>query len=654
MVLNLLFVEENYRSLGPRGIRDTIPVCERTLVTSPPRKGTVMEYSDSKQELVLEPFAPKPTLDFGTVKINTRVETALKIVNPTDADLEVTLSKPPESFAAATEFVVPARSEVMFIVAWRPICTVPSQPVKPAVPTSAATVSTSAGGPTSAATVLTSTATVPTSAATNSTSAGGPTSAATVPTSTATVSTSAGGPTSAATVPAPAGGPAPAGPTSSPVRQSVPTLVRRFDDLSSASHVGGNSSSSQTVHAVGGGGRRNLNWTASGRLAERLALVWAVINTFFRNRAAFIRGEFVYEEIADYFETLNDGQKVSTNAVRKHMQGVVQNETHALWDALNIGAELKKYLRTTRVDDQMPVTPAITEQALQLVRENVSYLPVHLQEEWKKFDPARPMDSAIGAALDNVQDQVRQLQDGQQQLAQVLDGQGDKLDQVLEAVRQPKQADQQPAPQAARQPAPQAARQPAPRAAQQAARQPAPRAAVLPSVAGVLGTPKKRRSKSSHDADRSTSSFVDARSALNGSISDLSPANRVRVPTACRLRTPKKRRSKSSHDADRSTSSFVDARSALNGSISDQSPANRVQEIQRRNSMYPRHLRSCYPSEEAVDQVREMDLRGDGMRTDAPRRRTGLAASSSVVAPPNRSDHRTGSQKTAGNKDNAN
>jgi hypothetical protein len=34
--------------------------------------------------------------------------------------LQVTLSKPPESFAAATKFVVPAHSEVMFGVAWRP------------------------------------------------------------------------------------------------------------------------------------------------------------------------------------------------------------------------------------------------------------------------------------------------------------------------------------------------------------------------------------------------------------------------------------------------------------------------------------------------------------------------------------------------------
>jgi hypothetical protein len=74
-----------------------------------------------------------------------------------------------------------------------------------------------------------------------------------------------------------------------------------------------------------------------------------------------------------------------------------------------------------------------------------------------------------------------------------------------------------------------------------------------------------------------------------------------------------KRRSKSSHDLNQSTSSFVDARSAFDGSFSELSSADRVQEIQRRNSMYPHHMRSCYPLEEAAAQARERDVR---VRTD--------------------------------------
>jgi hypothetical protein len=63
-------------------------------------------------------------------------------------------------------------------------------------------------------------------------------------------------------------------------------------------------------------------------------------------------------------------------------------EAYGHWNDFNIGGDLKAYLLGLRTEPPMPVTPAVTEQAMQFVRDNVAELPAHLQEEWKKYDPA--------------------------------------------------------------------------------------------------------------------------------------------------------------------------------------------------------------------------------------------------------------------------
>ncbi|CAG0918122.1 unnamed protein product [Notodromas monacha] len=94
--------------------------CESTLVISPPRKENAVQYNTVQNTLTLQAFASKPTLDFGEVKLGVRVEVGLRIFNPSDHDVEITIVNSPSPFKAVTKFTAPKSSGLLYNVAWRP------------------------------------------------------------------------------------------------------------------------------------------------------------------------------------------------------------------------------------------------------------------------------------------------------------------------------------------------------------------------------------------------------------------------------------------------------------------------------------------------------------------------------------------------------